>query len=59
MWEVKLEYEDLKEIFKKEKINLESKELNSECNETIKEIEDLKKKKKEKSKEEIIIKIND
>ena len=50
MWEVKLEYEDLKEIFKKEKINLESKELNSECNETIKEIEDLKKNKNKKKK---------
>lgn len=50
MWEVKLEYEDLKEIFKKEKINLESKELNSECNETIKEIENSKKRKKKNQK---------
>ena len=46
MWEIKLKYQDLRENLKKENISFQAKEFNSQNSETIKEIEDSKKKKK-------------
>lgn len=56
MWEIKLKYQDLRENLKKENISFQAKEFNSQNSETIKEIEDSKKKKK-KLKEEVFTKI--